>query len=206
LRSGLTVSRSRISKPHLPGIPACVNSTWERRPTLKNASSEFNLGICFSAEQFEFHFAEQRLKGSVLPGASRTTRALAADVVNARPRGDSTHLAAVEIDLVGARDAHLSPAPAALQLEPTVMLMGNTQCTVCLFDRTKCHSFGCSVHMPRNVSILTTLREAAQQASHNLENLRFFKPDQDAIMAKLIRDLRSAIPNSAAEREPQMAE
>jgi hypothetical protein len=60
--------------------------------------------------------------------------------------------------------------------------------------------------MPRNVSILTTLREAAQQASHNLENLRFFKSDQDAIMAKLIRDLRSAIPNSAAEREPQMAE
>jgi hypothetical protein len=60
--------------------------------------------------------------------------------------------------------------------------------------------------MRRNVSILTTLREAVQQASHKLENLRFFKDDQDTIMAQLIRDLRSAIPNSAAEREPQMAE
>ena len=45
-----------------------------------------------------------------------------------------------------------------------------------------------------------------QQASHKLENLRFFKDDQDTIMAQLIRDLRSAIPNSEPEREAQMAE
>jgi len=83
------------------------------------------------------------------------------------------------------------------------MLRGNTQFTVSNIDRRKCHAFE---PMRRNVSILTTLSEAVQQASHKLENLRFFKDDQDTIMAQLIRDLRSAIPNSAAEREPQMAE
>ena len=43
-----------------------------------------------------------------------------------------------------------------------------------------------------------------QQASHNLEKLRFFKADQDTKVAQLIRDLRSVIPIGESEREAQM--
>jgi hypothetical protein len=41
--------------------------------------------------------------------------------------------------------------------------------------------------MRRNVAILTTLREAMREVSHNLEKLKFFKADQDTKGAQLIR-------------------
>jgi hypothetical protein len=63
------------------------------------------------------------------------------------------------------------------------------------------------IAMRRNVAILTpTLREALQQASHNLEKLRLVNADQDTKVAQLIRDLRSVIPIGESEREAHISD
>jgi len=86
------------------------------------------------------------------------------------------------------------------------MMTGNTQCTVSM-DIEKNGILG-DVFFPmrRKVHILTTLREAMQQASRNLEHLGVFNADQDTRVAQLIRDLRAVIHITESEREPQLVD
>jgi hypothetical protein len=59
----------------------------------------------------------------------------------------------------------------------------------------------------RTVAIpTTTLREAMQQASYNLDRVRFFKVNQDTRVAQLIHDLRSVIPIGESEREAHVVD
>ena len=45
-----------------------------------------------------------------------------------------------------------------------------------------------------------------QQASYNLDRVRFFKVNQDTRVAQLIHDLRSVIPIGESEREAHVVD